>query len=88
MKRAFYRAVILGRLPQTSAWFPAAAGEASSRAAPLLQSGDKPVTGTTSPTGAVSASYYQVTVSQPSRTAANCCRITGQGLDMEVVPGR
>ena len=45
MKREFYLVVILGLPFQSGAWFAPAAVEASSPAAPLLRSGDKPVVG-------------------------------------------
>ena len=43
MKRAFYLVVVLGLLVQQGIWFAPAAVQASSPAAPLLQSGDEPV---------------------------------------------
>ena len=45
MKREFYLVVILGLPFRSGAWFAPAAVEASSPAAPLLRSGDKPVVG-------------------------------------------
>jgi hypothetical protein len=45
MKRDFCLVVILGLPFRSGAWFAPAAVEASSPAAPLLRSGDKPVVG-------------------------------------------